>query len=43
MDKVNRISRFGMVNAYLAREDDGLTLIDSMLGGSCFNALVKHV
>ena len=34
MDKGNRISRFGMVNAYLAREYDGLTLIDTMLGGS---------
>jgi hypothetical protein len=23
-----------MVNAYLVREDDGLTLIDTMIGGS---------
>jgi glyoxylase-like metal-dependent hydrolase (beta-lactamase superfamily II) len=29
-----RITRFGMVNAYLVREDDGLTLIDAVLPGS---------
>ncbi len=34
MADVNRISRLGMVNAYLVREDDGLTLIDTMFGGS---------
>lgn len=34
MAEVNRISRLGMVNAYLVREDDGLTLIDTMIGGS---------
>jgi glyoxylase-like metal-dependent hydrolase (beta-lactamase superfamily II) len=28
---MNRISRWGFVNAYLVREDDGLTLIDTML------------
>lgn len=27
----NRISRFGLVNAFLVEEDDGLTLIDTML------------
>ena len=26
-----RVSRFGFVNAYLVREDDGLTVIDTML------------
>jgi glyoxylase-like metal-dependent hydrolase (beta-lactamase superfamily II) len=26
-----RISRYGFVNAYLVREDDGLTLVDTML------------
>ena len=31
MPDVNRISRIGMVNAYLVREDDGLTLIDALL------------
>jgi glyoxylase-like metal-dependent hydrolase (beta-lactamase superfamily II) len=29
-----RISRFGIVNAFLVREDDGLTLIDTAIGGS---------
>ena len=28
---VHRISRFGFVNAYLVEEDDGLTLVDTML------------
>jgi glyoxylase-like metal-dependent hydrolase (beta-lactamase superfamily II) len=28
---VHRISQFGFVNAYLVEEDDGLTLIDTML------------
>ena len=31
MPDVHRVSRMGMVNAYLVREDDGLTLIDTML------------
>jgi glyoxylase-like metal-dependent hydrolase (beta-lactamase superfamily II) len=31
---VTRISRFGFVNAYLVHEDDGLTLVDTMIGGS---------
>jgi glyoxylase-like metal-dependent hydrolase (beta-lactamase superfamily II) len=34
MTNVNRIARLGMVNSYLVRENDGLTLIDSMIGGS---------
>jgi glyoxylase-like metal-dependent hydrolase (beta-lactamase superfamily II) len=34
MADVTRITRLGFVNAYLVREDDGLTLIDTMLGGS---------
>ena len=29
-----RLSRLGFVNAYLVREDDGLTLVDTMLSGS---------
>jgi glyoxylase-like metal-dependent hydrolase (beta-lactamase superfamily II) len=29
-----RVSRFGFVNAYLVPEDDGFTLIDTMLKGS---------
>jgi glyoxylase-like metal-dependent hydrolase (beta-lactamase superfamily II) len=31
---LTRISRFGFVNAYLVREDDGFTLIDTMIKGS---------
>jgi glyoxylase-like metal-dependent hydrolase (beta-lactamase superfamily II) len=30
-DNSTRISRFGFVNAYLVREDEGLTLVDTML------------
>jgi glyoxylase-like metal-dependent hydrolase (beta-lactamase superfamily II) len=30
-NNVTRISRFGFVNAYLVREDDGLTLVDTLL------------
>jgi glyoxylase-like metal-dependent hydrolase (beta-lactamase superfamily II) len=29
-----RVTRFGMVNTYLVREDDGLTLIDAAIPGS---------
>ena len=28
---VHRIAKFGLVNAYLVEEEDGLTLIDTML------------
>lgn len=31
---VNRVSRFGFVNAYLVEEEDGLTVIDTMIPGS---------
>ena len=31
---VTQITRARMVNAYLVREDDGLTLVDTMIGGS---------
>jgi glyoxylase-like metal-dependent hydrolase (beta-lactamase superfamily II) len=34
MADVTRVSRFGMVNAFLVREDDGFTVIDTMIGGS---------
>jgi len=37
---VTRISRFGLVNAYLVEEDDGLTLIDTMLPRSA-DAILK--
>jgi glyoxylase-like metal-dependent hydrolase (beta-lactamase superfamily II) len=33
-DQITRVSRLGFVNCYLIREDDGLTLVDTMLGGS---------
>jgi glyoxylase-like metal-dependent hydrolase (beta-lactamase superfamily II) len=36
---ITRISRFGFVNAYLIREDDGLTLVDTMLPGSAKSIL----
>jgi len=31
MPDITRISKFGFVNCYLVREDDGLTLVDTML------------
>jgi glyoxylase-like metal-dependent hydrolase (beta-lactamase superfamily II) len=34
MADVNRISRLGLVNTYLVRETDGLSVIDTMIGGS---------
>jgi glyoxylase-like metal-dependent hydrolase (beta-lactamase superfamily II) len=36
---VTRIVRLGMVNAYLVREDDGLTLIDTMIPRSAKKTL----
>src|ERR1700750_352922 len=36
---VTRISRFGFVNAYLVTEDDGLTLVDTLLPRSAKIAL----
>ncbi len=32
--RVTRVSRLGFVNAYLVAEDDGLTLVDTMIKGS---------
>lgn len=34
MSGPTRVSRFGIVNTYLVREDDGLTVIDTMIPGS---------
>lgn len=34
MANLTRISRLGMVNAYLVREDDGFTVVDTMLLGA---------
>lgn len=32
--EIVQLTRFGLVNCYLVRENDGLTLIDTMVGGS---------
>jgi glyoxylase-like metal-dependent hydrolase (beta-lactamase superfamily II) len=37
----SRVSRFGMVNCYLVEEEDGLTLIDTMLPGSAKGILAS--
>ena len=34
MANLTRITRFGMVNAYLVREDDGFTVVDTMVPNS---------
>jgi glyoxylase-like metal-dependent hydrolase (beta-lactamase superfamily II) len=34
MPALQRISRLGFVNCYLVGEDDGLTLVDTLLPGS---------
>ena len=31
---LTRLTRLGFVNAYLVSEDDGLTLVDTMISGS---------
>lgn len=36
----SRVSRFGVVNCYLVEEEDGLTLIDTMIPGSAKGILV---
>lgn len=41
MPQVTRVSRFGFVNAYLVEEDDGLTVIDTMLPRSGKIVLAK--
>src|SRR5271157_692384 len=33
-ENLSRLTRFGMVNCFLVREDDGLTLIDTNLPGT---------
>jgi glyoxylase-like metal-dependent hydrolase (beta-lactamase superfamily II) len=38
-NSITRISRFGFVNAYLIAEDDGLTVVDTMLPGSAKSIL----
>src|SRR5271169_3857694 len=32
--EIVQLTRFGLVNCYLVRENDGLTLVDTMVGGS---------
>jgi glyoxylase-like metal-dependent hydrolase (beta-lactamase superfamily II) len=34
MSDITRVSRFGFVNCYLVKEEDGLTLVDTMIPGS---------
>jgi glyoxylase-like metal-dependent hydrolase (beta-lactamase superfamily II) len=41
MPQVTRVSRFGFVNAYLVEEEDGLTVIDTMLPRSGKVVLAK--
>src|SRR5436190_2687008 len=41
MPTVTRVSRFGLVNAYLVDEEDGLTVIDTMLPRSARVVLAK--
>lgn len=33
-ENITQLTRFGLMNAYLVREDDGLTLVDTMASGS---------
>jgi glyoxylase-like metal-dependent hydrolase (beta-lactamase superfamily II) len=33
-DRLFQLTRFGAINAYLVREDDGFTLVDTTLGGA---------
>jgi len=33
-DHLFQLTRFGAINAYLVREDDGFTLVDTTLGGA---------
>ena len=39
VSRLDRVSRFGFVNCYLVVEDDGLTLVDTMLPGSAKRVL----
>jgi len=40
--EIFQLTRFGLVNCFLVREDDGLTLVDTMVSGSA-NAIVHAV
>ena len=37
---LTRVTRFGMVNAFLVAEDDGLTLVDTTMGGGAAKAIL---
>lgn len=39
-DNITQLTRLGFVNAFLVREDDGFTLVDTHLGGSA-NGLIE--
>ena len=39
MSQITRVSRYGVVNSYLVAEDDGLTLIDTMIPRSAAKIL----
>jgi len=39
-DNLIQLTRFRFVNAYLVREDDGLTLVDTTMGGGAGAALI---
>jgi len=39
-DQLTQLTRLNFVNAYLVREDDGFTLIDTTLGGGAANDLI---
>lgn len=40
-DRLVRLTRLGAVNAYLVREDDGLTLVDTLIPRSATGVLAK--
>jgi hypothetical protein len=43
VSQITRIGRYGFVNAYLVSEDDGLTLIDTLLPRSAaMDAAIAH-
>ena len=39
---VHRVCRLHMINAYLVREDDGLTLVDALLAGADCKLILKE-
>src|ERR1051325_697537 len=41
MPQVNRVTRMGFVNCYLVEEDDGLTLVDTMIPRSAKTIIAR--